>query len=78
MLTWNDILDIELRNKDNPDVALLVNALENRVSITAVVECVESIESYTYWSEDDNHTLCDDPNWRRLLALCGMISDCEL
>ena len=27
MLTWNDVLDIELRNKGNPDVEVLIEAL---------------------------------------------------
>lgn len=26
-LSWNQILDIELRNRDNPDVVLLIDAL---------------------------------------------------
>jgi hypothetical protein len=70
MLTWNDIIDIELRNKDNPDVALLVAALRGRVSITALTEGIEQICADQYRHGGHGDYLENDRVWKYLVSLC--------
>jgi hypothetical protein len=71
MLTWNEILDIQLRNKDNPDVALLVAALRGRVSITALTERIEQICADQYRHEEHGDYLENDRDWKHLVSLCN-------
>lgn len=76
MLTWNDILDIELRNKDNPDVATLIAAIRagdfDDVFRVAVTECVEDIRSDLYVHEDHGDYLENDRDWKKLVAICEL------
>jgi hypothetical protein len=73
MLTWNDILDIELRSKDNPDVTLLINAIRDGdfddVFRNTVIECVASIPAWKYVDADADRSLDNTRQWEELCAL---------
>lgn len=75
MLTWNDILDIQLRNKDNPDVALLIDAIRagdlDDVFRNAVTDCVEDIDASGYEHIQSGRLLEDDLRWEKLVLLCN-------
>jgi hypothetical protein len=75
MLTWNDILDIEPRNRDNPDVARLIAAIRNgdfddvfRVAVTQIVEDITPSE----FQHVNGAYLDEMVQWRKLVALCNL------
>jgi len=74
VITWNELLDIELRNSDNADVVRIIEAIRDGafddVFRVAVTECVEDMCAAEYQHEDDGKHLCDDRNWKKLVALC--------
>ena len=76
MLTWNDVLNIELRNRDNPDVATLIAAIRDGdfddVFRVAVTECVGNIQCNQYTHEDHGDYLENDRDWKGLVNLCEL------